>query len=158
MKKIAADVAKVLGFDMKINELANNPNPYEVEYEDEDDKVINSSDLALSVYLTRGSLGKDDKVNIEFSVMGRYDITGAGKQFKIFSTVNAILKEHLPLFLKSSDRYVDFTADKTEPTRVKFYKSCAPYVSKILGNNWEYMEEDLPEHNLVRYLWTKINR
>lgn len=148
---------KINEIKSSLTELANNPAPHEVEYQDRDYIAIVSPNIytrvSLSRALSKDNTGRLDEIIIEFDVMGRYDITNTGNQFKIFSTVLDIVKSYLPAFIDSSTQYVSFGADKFEPSRVKLYKRFVPYISSILGKNWQFKLENSEDTSIIVFMW-----
>lgn len=127
-------------------ELADKPAPYQADYCEDDACEINAPSIGLSLYLTRGSSDQlYETVIIEFSVNGKYNLTGEGGQRKaiqVLSTVENILAKYLRSFLKPLDTHVTFSAEKAEPSRVSLYRKAVPRITRILKTidyNWEFV-------------------
>jgi hypothetical protein len=97
-----------------------------------------------------------DGLNIEFALDGEYALTGTGDQFRILATVMKIVRNHLPQLAAPEDvRFVRFTADSDEPSRVSLYQRAAPKIGQILQAmpvRWRFSER--PGRS-VSFLWTK---
>lgn len=141
------DTAKVT-----LNELGNVYYPFKVVNKSDDLLIIESSKGELILYMTKPS---DDTILIEFSVGGRYDITGEGNALIIFSTVKKMLETELPNFIDSNVKFITFSAEKIEPSRVKLYDKTVPVISKILGNSWKYEPKQDQDSSLKYYTWKR---
>jgi predicted nucleotidyltransferase len=78
----------------------------------------------------------DDDVNVAFSARGQGDehktgITGTGNSRKIFGTVIKIVKDYIR---KSKPGIIAFSANNSEPSRVRLYKMLASQANKELPN------------------------
>lgn len=63
--------------------------------------------------------------------------TGTGDQFKILLTILSIIQSHLSELVTESNK-VTFSADLSEPSRVKLYKNrLSPIITSILGSEWD---------------------
>lgn len=146
-----------------LNELGNSTVEFDVTHCDDEYCEIIAESIGLVVYLTRGlsSRIENENVFIEFAVHGMYNITGTGNSIKVFSTVKQILESTLNKFIKKSDNFVEFGAEKQEPSRIKLYDRLAPIVGNILGNNWKYVSDNSYGNSLKVYRWerqsTKLN-
>ena len=77
-----------------------------------------------------------DDVNVAFSARGQGDehktgITGTGNSRKIFGTVIKIVKDYIG---KSNPEIIAFSANNSEPSRVRLYKMLASQANKELPN------------------------
>lgn len=152
----------------QLNELRDNPAPtYIDKKESTDDKlVILSPELDLKIFFSRNRFGnalvageKSFKRHVEilFSVAQEYDITGkgAGKKFRIFSTVGSALQNYLHWFLKPTDDAVFFTSDNLEESRLSLYPKVAiKYVNDILGSGWNFFT--YKKKYDTYYIWERI--
>lgn len=142
-------------------ELADKPAEFTTTIND-DYCEVSAPTIGLELYLIRGlsHTMNNDRVSIEFSVNGRRDLTGAGNQIKILSTVSAMLNYSLKKFINRHDRFIMFSADRSEPSRVRFYATRAvPEISRILKTinyNWQPADLDYPDHDAKIYAWEKI--
>lgn len=143
-----------------LNELGNSFVAFDVTYCDDEFCEIIAESIGLVVYLSRGlsSRLKNENVFIEFAVHGMYNITGTGNSIKIFSTVKKILETTLTKFIKTSDNFVEFGAEKKEPSRIKLYDRIAPIVGNILGNNWNYVSDNSYGNSLKVYRWERKSK
>jgi predicted kinase len=78
----------------------------------------------------------DDDVTVAFSARGQGDehktgITGTGNSRKIFGTVIKIVKDYIR---KSNPGIIAFSANNSEPSRVRLYKMLASQATKELPN------------------------
>ena len=78
----------------------------------------------------------DDDVTVAFSARGQGDehktgITGTGNSRKIFGTVIKIVKDYIR---KSNPGIIAFSANNSEPSRVRLYNMLASQVNKELPN------------------------
>ena len=78
----------------------------------------------------------DNDVIVAFSARGQGDehktgITGTGNSRKIFGTVIKIVKDYIR---KSNPEIIAFSADNSEPSRVRLYKMLAAQANKELPN------------------------
>lgn len=78
----------------------------------------------------------DNDVTVAFSARGQGDehktgITGTGNSRKIFGTVIKIVKDYIR---KSNPGIIAFSADNSEPSRVRLYKMLASQANKELPN------------------------
>jgi hypothetical protein len=78
----------------------------------------------------------DDDVTVAFSARGQGDehktgITGTGNSRKIFGTVIKIVKDYIR---KSNPGIIAFSANNSEPSRVRLYKMLASQANKELSN------------------------
>lgn len=150
-----------------LTELADNPAPVMVSRNSTPNELyLSSPELELSILLKRNSSTEyflsagekkyDHHVEIIFSVANEYDITGkgAGKKFRIFSTVNAALQKYLPKFIQPTDQAVYFTSDNLEESRLSLYSKLARrYVSAILGSGWNFYTYDKKYDRY--YIWER---
>jgi hypothetical protein len=77
-----------------------------------------------------------DDVNVAFSARGQGDehktgITGTGNSRKVFGTVIKIVKDYIR---KSNPEIIAFSANNSEPSRVRLYKMLASQANKELPN------------------------
>lgn len=130
-------------------ELGNTYSDYQLVASEPDYAEIRADDLGLTVYLNeiRGV------TDIEFSVNGKYRITGTGDAYRILATVKRVLEEFLPDFSKKSTS-VSFVANEGEPSRVKLYKRAAPLISSILGPDWVYGQGEADNNRI--FTWRKM--
>jgi len=137
-------------------ELGNAPASFEVEVNDYSYGSVyhsESKELGLDLYLSREISG----IIIEFAVHGRYDISKTGNAIKVFSTVKDMLIRALNDFLEPEDEYIKFSADSSEPSRVKLYWRMVPEISEILGPEWKYVKRT-PAGGIHLYVWERINK
>jgi hypothetical protein len=88
-------------------------NAIRASFNTENNQII---DVLIVIY------GKDqNQWDISFATNGEYFLTGGGNQLKIFNTVFHFISEALQRSHKP--RYITFTADKKEPSRIKFYNT-----------------------------------
>jgi hypothetical protein len=78
----------------------------------------------------------DNDATVAFSARGQGDehktgITGTGNSRKIFGTVIKIVKDYIR---KSNPEIIAFSADNSEPSRVRLYKMLASQANKELPN------------------------
>ena len=118
-----------------ITELGNAPMPYEPMALRMGRKGFENKDLDLRVFL---NMKGEYVLTIEFFVGMRFDITKGGNAIKILSTVVSIIKNEVPKFLAEEPGIgmVRFTADQTEPSRIKLYNRAVPVITAILGSGW----------------------
>ena len=78
----------------------------------------------------------DNDITVAFSARGQGDehktgITGTGNSRKIFGTVIKIVKDYIR---KSNPEIISFSANNSEPSRVRLYKMLASQANKELPN------------------------
>lgn len=142
---------------MKLNELllelGNAPyTDIEVRDKDYDYMEIAAKNGKIIVYLSKI---EDGRLFIEFYVDSKRNLTGTGDSFRTFSTVYEILKHHLRKFMGPDTTMVSFGADKAEPSRVKLYDRMVPYMSKLLGQNWEFKSTPYSANSIKDYSWIR---
>lgn len=123
---------------MKINEilteLGNTNHLYiqTVDYSNEQNFEISA--LGLNVVFFYG----DRVITIVFAVNGKTELTGQGNAISILSSVLSIIRKELPNVLRkwNNTLRINFTADQTEPSRIKLYTKSIPLISEILGPDW----------------------
>ena len=146
-----------------LTELKDNPEPFSVVSMDNDYAEIAADSIGLTLYLVRslGPGGEDDMIILEFSVNGKYNITGKGNAFKILSTVMAMIRQQLPRFMKRTDKYVAFTSEAYEPSRTSLYRRATPQITGLLHTldyAW-HIDTDIDKYgysaNTVPFIWTR---
>lgn len=146
-----------------INELGNASYPYVEPFPGEYSVALpTGKELYVTILpdtmLNSNSTGfaYQDGLNIEFALDGEYEMTGTGDQFRILATVMKIVRNHLPQLASPEDvRFVRFTADSDEPSRVSLYRRAAPRIGQILQAmpaRWQFTERG---GRSVSFLWTK---
>lgn len=135
-------------------ELGNDWYPFEVTGET-DEYLEVSTGNGLVVYFSQGlgDSGKVDLLFIEFAVNGDYHITGKGNAITVLSTVKKIIETYLPKMVTRSIRFVQFAADKSEPSRIKLYQRAVPIITRILGYGWEPVDMQNSESSLHTFVW-----
>ena len=146
-----------------LTELKDNPEPFSVVSMDNDYAEIAADSIGLTLYLARslGPGGENDMITLEFSVNGKYNITGKGNAFKILSTVMAMIRQQLPRFMKRTDKYVAFTSEAYEPSRTSLYRRATPQITGLLHTldyAW-HIDTDTDKYgysaNTVPFIWTR---
>ena len=146
-----------------LTELKDNPEPFSVVSMDNDCAEIAADSIGLTLYLTRslGPGGNDDMITLEFSVNGRYNMTGKGNAFKVLSTVMAMIRQQLPRFVKPTDNYVAFTSDAAESSRTSLYRRAVPQITGLLHTldyAW-HIDTDADKYGYsassVPFVWTR---
>lgn len=122
-----------------ISEIRAEPYPYAVNETDNFSyheimasfETRDRSDIMVELYAQkRGTL------NITFDRNGDYDITGAGDQFRILVTVLKIIETYVPKLSEVANQVL-FSADLSEPSRVKLYQNrLVPIIDRLLGAGW----------------------
>ena len=146
-----------------INELGNASYPYVEPFPGEYSVALPTGKELYVTIMPDTMLNSDstgfayqDGLNIEFALDGEYALTGTGDQFRILATVMKIVRNHLPQLAAPEDvRFVRFTADSDEPSRVSLYQRAAPKIGQILQAmpvQWRFSER--PGRS-VSFLWTK---
>jgi KTSC domain len=141
-----------------LNEVGNAPAASEVVHHDDQVYQVNSPEIGLILYLTRGFTSDSDDPNIvfiEFSIYGEFELTGEGNAVKIFSTVNDILKSALKEFVLPTDHLIEFSADNNELSRIKFYSRIVPVISRMLGPDWKFANAS-PGRTLHTFSWERV--
>lgn len=105
---------------------------------------------------------KEKQLLINFSKNDQHKLTGQGDQFRILFTVMDFYQKALPKMIeKFPTNSVTFSADASEPSRVKLYrKRAVPEFSKILGNEWRPANEKTSSYSKVsdvEFTWERIN-
>lgn len=145
----------------QLNELANNPYKFRLRRQDDDfiEYVFTTeSDVPYSVQITSmGYPGSGRTLSIEFvqhqkNNRQKTSITGAGDAYRVFSTVNAVLKQ---FFLSSAFKEETFNrilmlADNNEPSRIKLYNRILPTLS-IPGYKFDKVETT---KDFTEYSWS----
>lgn len=94
---------------------------------------------------------------VSFSRDGTHQATGTGDQYRILFTVVDVIDKYLADAATVSNEVI-FTADQSEPSRVKLYKNrLAPRMSTILGTEWtgpKIINEPLE----AVFVWKRINQ
>jgi KTSC domain len=141
-------------------ESGNSPAPFEISEKSHNAWRITAPDinLDLDLYRTGEDPLKEDQVYISFMVNSNTAITGEGNAVKVFSTVKAMLKQYLNMFIVLDDKRVYFTATRDEGSRLRLYERVVPVISKILGRNWKYVDDD-DAHSAVKfYNWVRASQ
>lgn len=134
-----------------ITELADAPAPLTVTGKEKDFISIENRELNLVINFLRHY---GTNVSIQFAVDDDFELTGAGNQYKILSTVHYALKKYLNWFLKPYDTEVSFSADRLEPSRVSLYNRIAPrYITPILGPDWKFSKQTYRDE--IQYVWER---
>lgn len=138
-------------------EWGDQPVEYTEVYNSGNSQIFNAPALELSVEFFATKLAKNIiGTSIGFDVKDMYHLTGKGNAVKILSTVSQIIKDNLPGFVtrtKSTD--LVFTADVTEPSRIKLYDRIVPMITKCLGSSWHYIDEGSNGFKKKTYKWVK---
>ncbi len=93
-------------------------------------------------------------LNISFFVNDDYRISGEGDQFRVFATVMQVLANELPRAIQPDVKFVDFTADYDEPSRIALYTRAAPRIDRILrtiSDQWQF--EKINYGQSIRFVW-----
>jgi KTSC domain len=138
-------------------ELGNSPVEYEVTERTPDIYVVESPEIGLKLFFSRVIEKGMDDVQIEFSVHGRYDLAKSGNAIKVFTTVKNIFETELLNFIQHTDELIEFAAERKEPSRVSLYLRMVPMISKILGPQWEFIDEDMG-HSIRIYRWKRVKK
>lgn len=143
-----------------IFELADKPAQFKITHRDDDVCEVSSPELGLTLYITRGISNelKNNMLYIEFAVNNQYHITGKGNSIKILSTVIAMISSALPKFMRRTDDFVIFSAEKSEPSRVSLYNRAVPKITNILQTldyAWKFKPVNDPNSGFQRYTWER---
>lgn len=141
----------------RIVETGDRPASFDVVEHSHNSMRIESPEikLALSLIRTGHNVKNPDMVHISFSVDNSVHITGTGNAIKIFSTVQAMLKRYLNMFIELDDKRVNFIASRDEGSRIRLYVKMVPEISKILGRNWKYVDDDDTHSAAKFYNWVR---
>jgi hypothetical protein len=143
-----------------IVELADRPAQFEWACRTPDVCVAESPELNLTLYINRGISRekKDNAIFIDFTVNDEHKLTGKGNAIQILSTVLAMMSAILPKFIKRTDDFVTFAAEKSEHSRVSLYSRAVPKITSILKTidyAWKYYPTYEPNSGLQKYTWER---
>lgn len=126
---------------MILDEIKATPYPYSVSTEQHGTatQVIgefnakDGSEIVIELYIASDKSGI-----LAFDRDGSVDMTHTGDQFKILFTILDFIEKILPKVIKKGLlTELEFSADTSEPSRVKLYKNrLAPVISQLLGPSW----------------------
>lgn len=137
-----------------LTELGNKPYPFSLETNTKDFKTITTKDGKLTVYLEGKWSSQGWGIDIVFRVNGTTDMTGGGDQFRIFSTVAAILEKRLPTMINQLDPYaIWFHAKNADESRVSLYdKYAVRFFNQLLGPDWKFETKTGPNDTLYQWV------
>ena len=152
---------------LKLKELFDNPYPFEEFYSHgvsakyrfitEDGSMINVDFFELGSELVKDSLDGDLPTDENYQYVAfafqrgyKYDITGTGDQYRIFSTVGTILKDYL-MQRKVKELVLYFSAK--ESSRIKLYRILSEKIKRELRASRVVESMDIEGNIVFLIIW-----